>query len=139
MESKIEMPQGLTLESGLSQENIFSSLENLGLEFRSTWEKPKKEGYFRSSYFQVNSFKGIPFSQFKAMPLAERDRIIQGVEDKIIDTIGYPQHINFNTLSYFAEYSIDKDFDWSVLTGKITFNGGRLVERVRLCVSGQCF
>ena len=91
-----------------------------------------KIGYFRSSYFEIDTLNGIPLSKLILTSREEKREILQKVEFRVIDDVGYPNNLRLNTYSYFSDYSINPDFDHSILSGRVKFNKGRLVERVKL-------
>jgi hypothetical protein len=134
MEQRIEIPKGLTLVSGLPNERVAELLTQAGIEYKMRWEEPRREGYFRSSRFVIDTLRGIPFTEQSGMPRAEKEGRKIGLSLRMYDILGPAGHLCDHTNSYFAEYKICEGFDFSVLSGRVMFNRGRLVERVRVCI-----
>jgi hypothetical protein len=134
MEQRIELPQGLNLVRGLNHEKVLELLNEAGIKYKMNWEPSRTSGYFRSSYFVIDSLLGMSFDERIGMSGDKRARIREKCGDNLLKVLGFSQHLNLDTQTYFATYRIMEDFDFSILSGKVTFDEGRLVERVRVCI-----
>ncbi|MDP3882012.1 MAG: hypothetical protein Q8Q31_04020 [Nanoarchaeota archaeon] len=132
MNEKIkELPKGLTLEDGVSHEIAIGRLAEAGIKYEVKWDKmDSTTHYFRASNITVGLQGDMPFQAWLHLDKAERRKILESAQDKVTGALGFPHNLRSGIYSYYATYVIGRNFDLSSLSGAVTFNKGRLVERV---------
>lgn len=127
------LPIGLTLVMGLSYELIADKLTNEGLPWK-LWSYEEGKGYFRSSSIEIDPISQLSGHQRISLAIRERTKMQSDMQRKIVELLGYPDHLSQNTYSYFSLYQIKPEFDLSHLSGTIKLNQGKLVERTLIYI-----
>ncbi len=110
-ENHKKLPKNLTLEEGLSHEEICKRLDENIIPYQTGWLSPHDlHTYFRASYFFVSS----------------------DLRSDVIDLLGSSDLHKGGADFFYGYYKIKKSFDMKILSGAITFDKGRLVERMSI-------
>lgn len=96
----------LTLVRGRSFEQITELLSNNGIKFKIKSEPDKTNSHFRESLIRINPEDKTRTDQLLGKPA---------------------RHSRF-AYFYYAEYKIESNFDWTILSGNPCFRKGLLVE-----------
>ena len=118
----------LTLVGGQPREAIEKKLKDAGIDYALSGND-KDAPYFRACIIDLVSKR-----MTRGEPVQYVQENKQNIRDGIVAALGFPDHFQNDTYSYYAQYRMNPGFDMTELNKKITFSNGLLVELTKIWI-----